>query len=69
MKGSVSINFGQVKKLSYKKMWSLAKLANESDLSLSTLFALQRPNRKASLRTASKLATALNVEPEEIIEK
>lgn len=69
MKGSVSINFKQVKNLSYKKMWSLAKLATESDLSLSTLFALQRSNRKASLRTVSKLATALNVEPEKIIEK
>ena len=40
MNGSVSINFNLVKKLSYEKMWSLAKLATESDLSLSTLFAL-----------------------------
>lgn len=69
MNGGVFINFSLVKKLSYEKMWSLAKLATESDLSLSTLFALQRSNRKASLRTVSKLANALNVAPNEIIEK
>lgn len=53
----------------YKNGWSWADLARRAGLSLNTLFALQSKRRKASERTMYKLATALNVEPTDIIEK
>lgn len=62
-------NMGKVKTMIYKKGWSWADLARRSGLSLNTLFALQSKRRKASERTMYKLATALNVEPADIVEK
>lgn len=69
MKYSVFVNFKTVQALSYQKMWSLTKLASQADISLSTLFAIQRRKGKASMNTVLKLATALNVAPDELIEK
>lgn len=69
MKYSVYVDFKTVQSLSYKKMWSLTKLASQADISLSTLFAIQRKKGKASMKTVLKLATALNVAPDELIEK
>lgn len=69
MKYSVCVDFKTVQSLSYKKMWSLTKLASQADISLSTLFAIQRKKGKASMKTVLKLATALNVAPDELIEK
>lgn len=69
MKYSVYVDFKTVQSLSYKKMWSLTKLASQADISLSTLFAIQRKKGKASMNTVLKLATALNVAPDELIEK
>ena len=69
MKYSDYVDLKTVQSLSYKKMWSLTKLASQADISLSTLFAIQRKKGKASMKTVLKLATALNVAPDELIEK
>lgn len=62
-------NMEKVKHTMYKNGWSWSDLARRSGLSLNTLFALQSKRRKASERTMYKLATALNVEPADIVEK
>ena len=66
---SMAPDMGKVKQLTYKKGWSWSELASRAELSLNTLFALQAKRRKASERTVYKIAAALGVSPEEIIEK
>lgn len=63
------IDMNKVKRTMWEKGWSWAELAQRAGLSLSTMFSLQSKRRKASERTMYKLATALNVEPADIVEK
>ncbi|WP_303063480.1 helix-turn-helix domain-containing protein [Acidaminococcus massiliensis] len=69
MRTGIFPNMGEVKRLTYKKGWSLSDLAKQANLSLNTIFALQAKRRRASERTVYKLANALDVSPAEIIEK
>ena len=69
MRTGIFPNMGEVKRLTYKKGWSLADLARQANLSLNTIFAMQAKRRRASERTVHKLANALDVSPADIIEK
>ena len=69
MKSGIFPDMGEVKRLTYKKGWSLSELAKQANLSLNTIFALQAKRRRASERTVYKLANALDVSPADIIEK
>lgn len=59
----------KVKSMMYEKLWTWAELARQSNVTQSTLFALQAGRRNPSARTVYKIAYALNVEPAEIMKQ
>lgn len=63
------INMTKVKQLANRKMWSLSELSRKADVSLNTIFALQAKRRKASPQTVRKIAMALEIDPNDIVEK
>lgn len=69
MNKSVVIDMPKVKEMTYRKLWTWAELAKKAGITQPTIFALQSGRRKASIRTAYKIAAALDVEPSEIIKK
>lgn len=68
MKFSYSPDMRKVQILAYKKGWSWEQLAKNAGVSISTLFSLQSKRRKASELTVFKIAQALKVDPDELIE-
>lgn len=61
------IDMEKVKSMMYEKLWTWAELARQSNVTQSTLFALQAGRRNPSMRTIYKIAHALEVEPQQII--
>ena len=59
----------KVKNMMYSRFWTWRILAEKSNLTETTLMALQAKRRRASARTVYKIAAALKVKPETLIEK
>lgn len=68
MKFSFSPDMRKVRTLAYKRGFTWDQLAVKAGVSISTLFALQSKRRKASELTVFKIAQALKVDPDELIE-
>lgn len=68
-KRSYVMNMEKVKDMMYSRFWTWRVLAEKSNLTETTLMALQAKRRKASARTVYKIAAALKVKPETLIEK
>lgn len=65
----INVNMEKVKELTYRNLWTWADLARNAHITQPTIYALQAGRRKASLRTVYKIATALGVEPSEIVKE
>lgn len=65
---STLVNMNKVRELATAKLWTFAELARRSKVSDATLYSLQSKRRKASFLTIQKIATALEVQPNELIE-
>ena len=51
-----------------RRLLSLRELAEQAQISLSTLYAIERGERRPQMRVVRQLAAALNVDPLEVDE-
>ncbi len=61
------IDGSEIRNLRKQKRYTLAGLAHKANLSASYISELEHGRKKPSLKTITKLATALNVSPSEIV--
>ena len=70
MKNKVAmLDFSKIDYFINRKYLSWAELGRKSGLSSATIFALKAGRRNASYKTIRKIATALGVEPSEIVKE
>lgn len=61
------VNMPKIEQIANEKALSLTMLAVRADLSAATIFAIKAGRRNPTKKTIFKIATALGVEPSEII--
>lgn len=67
MKEKISLNMEKVKELAFNKKMVWADLARKANITVASVYAFQSGRRNPSQRTVFKIATALEVDPKEII--
>lgn len=65
----LTVDMNTVEMKAKKNVMSLTILAMKAGISPATIFALKSGRRNPSMRTIRKLATALGVDPQELIKK
>ncbi len=65
--GSRRVDHEKVRRLRLKKLMTQQELADAAGVGLDTLWRMERGGRASSIRTLKRVASALGIEPQELV--